>query len=223
MYKLDLAQSSPCFATMLSLPQSASTQSADCTEAGLPVVTLSEPAEALRVLLRFCMPATPPDLADLDAVGLVLEGGKKYEIAWATKAGAAEMEGFVEVEPVRVYALACHYGLEELARTAATFCLRMPTSLILNSHAKELDYLSAQDYRRLVAYRDACRDAVVIRVASYDYKEHWHGALQHIWPWDIACLDNFSCFRHLFGTPKIVQSWFAEYIQRLVNLLNACT
>ena len=71
----------------------------------------------------------------------MLEGAKKYEVEWATKAGLEAIERLMEYEPLRVYAIACRYGFHDVARKAAKSCLRVSPMTIFDSDAEELDRL----------------------------------------------------------------------------------
>ncbi|EKM51006.1 uncharacterized protein PHACADRAFT_53674, partial [Phanerochaete carnosa HHB-10118-sp] len=119
MYKLDLPRLSPVFEAMFTLPQpSENTTSHEASQA-LPVVQLTESSQVLQVLLRFYLPGPPPSLTDFPTAVRVLEGARKYEIDFAADATYKALQETTEDEPIRVYAIACHYSLEPLGRKAA--------------------------------------------------------------------------------------------------------
>ncbi|KAJ7925168.1 hypothetical protein B0H13DRAFT_1600795 [Mycena leptocephala] len=86
-----------------------------------PVVQLSEPSNALHRLLLMCYPQalTKQMFANLDGVCLAYHAADKYQILGAKDAILATLPTFVQDEPYRTYAVACHLGLSELATSAA--------------------------------------------------------------------------------------------------------
>lgn len=161
MYKVDLARTSPVFETMFTLPQPDLSNSQSELESGLPVIELAETADVLQVLLRFYLPRPTPILTDLAIIVRILEGARKYEIDSAFNASCKALENAIDGEPIRVYAIACHYGLEHLARRAALACLRLPLSRLIDVPTTETECISGEEFRRLVKYREDCRAAVV--------------------------------------------------------------
>lgn len=78
MYKIDLARSSPVFEGMFALPQP-STPKGEPTEE-VPTIHVSETAEILHILFRFCLPHSTPMLDDLSLTARVLEGAEAANI-----------------------------------------------------------------------------------------------------------------------------------------------
>lgn len=60
---------------------------------------------------------------------------------------------FVELQPLKLYALACTYGFERAARLAARRTLRLPMHL---GYVPELGALTGSAYHRLLEYRKEC-------------------------------------------------------------------
>ncbi|KAJ3540373.1 hypothetical protein NM688_g6232 [Phlebia brevispora] len=116
VHKLVLTLASPCFKTMFTLPQPAS--SPDCTE-GLPVIPLEEAGEILEVLLHFCYPIKEPKLTTVFEVGEVLKAAMKYEIQKVTDAASKQLLDFINTEPLLVFSIACTHKYERHARAAA--------------------------------------------------------------------------------------------------------
>lgn len=144
MLKADLRRSSAFCESMLSLPQPSDAPSSDQHRDGLPVVHLTDPADLLDVLLAFCLPREPPSLSDLATVSRVLEGGRKYQIDWASQTARKALVALAEDEPLRAYAIACHYGLEAETRRAAVLCLRVPLMSLINSDVPELKLINGE-------------------------------------------------------------------------------
>lgn len=160
MYKLDLSRSSQVFKGMLSALEDQRSDLPPFPKSGLPIIPLAEPADVLEVLLRFCLPRSTPAFTDYAMTARVLEGAQKYEIARAASAACAELERMAEDNPVNIYALACHYNLESLARKAALACLRLPLTTLMVSSVEEMESITAVEFRRLLEYRVSCRSAV---------------------------------------------------------------
>jgi hypothetical protein len=220
MHKIDLCRASPVFETMFSLPQPASTEPAEDDAAleskkRLPVVPLTECAGILIVLFGFCTLGQPPALDSLDVVVCTLEAARKYDVAWAFGAACEALGRRAEEvnEAIRVYAVACLYGLEQQARKAALFCLRTPFQAILDADSKELDTLSAHGFRRLLKYRQACQRAAVRSAKDY----RWVKQLSDR-PWERSCCGSTV----KYGGTK-VQKWWNEYMETTLQELESRT
>lgn len=222
MYKVDLARSSPIFESMFSLPQPED-NAQDELENGLPVVELTETANVLNVLLRFYMPRPTPVLADLAMTVRVLEGARKYEIDSAFSASCKALEKAVDSEPIRVYAIACHYGLEPLARKAALACLRLPLSRLIGVSTEEIECISGEEFRRLIKYREDCRDVVASLKClappdrGVQYTPYVPAGRHNLWQCYCAPANRDGC-RHV--TPP---KWWDDYRQDLARKLGDCT
>ncbi|GJE90671.1 hypothetical protein PsYK624_068150 [Phanerochaete sordida] len=219
MYRVDLARSSPVFETMFSLPQPDSSDPQSALENGLPVVDLTESADVLQVLLRFYLPRPPPTLNDLAMVVHVLEGARKYELAAAEDASIRMLEAAAEREPLRVYAIACHFGLQPLARRAALACLREPLAQLVDTHVEELQCVSGEEFRRLIKYREDCLRAVAaLGCLSPTEDTHFVTATRH---------NIFTCRctpgDYVGHTRSMSSSWWNNYRKGLREKLKTCT
>jgi hypothetical protein len=230
MHKVDLCRASPVFETMFSFPQPASAKplEADTTqesneqpsvlpvaesEEQLPVVQLAEAANVLTVVLQYCAPGPPPTLHSLDIVVSTLEAARKYDITWAFRAAQEELERHTdsELKAVRVYAVACLYGLKPEATKAAFRCLRMPLYAIVYTHMKEWEVLSAEAFRRLVKYRQACQHAAIESIEDY----HWVRKLPKR-PWERDC-----CGVRVVYCGTKVQKWWKGYMETILRELES--
>lgn len=219
MYRVDLARSSPVFETMFSLPQPDTSDPQSSLENGLPVVDLAESADVLQVLLRFYLPRPPPALNDLAMVVHVLEGGRKYELVAAQDASIRMLEATAEREPLRVYAIACHFGLEPLARRAALACLRMPLAQLVDTHVDELQCVSGEEFRRMVRYRTDCAHAVAGLgcLSPTEYTSFVSAARHNIFICRCTPGDYIGPTRSMSST------WWNNYRKGLREKLNTCT
>ena len=80
-YKVVLALASPFFQIMFSLQQPSTTA---IEKAGVPIINISENANIIESLLRYCYPIRDPTINDLETIGLVLEAAMKYDMEEAT-------------------------------------------------------------------------------------------------------------------------------------------
>ena len=163
MYKLDLSRASPIFKATFSLPQPGKNLrlGVPLLTNGLPVVKLAESAEVLTALLALCMPIRESSRYFRSAgdVARVLEAARKYEMGWLVELAREALRELAEEEPIRVYAVACRFGLQEEVVRAAKMCLRVPVEKILACEAEELEFITSNQFRRLVKYRDDCHKA----------------------------------------------------------------
>ena len=154
-----LAEASPIFSDMMSVPQpppktSGPTARAatDPTLDGAPIVAVSEDSDTLDAILRLCYPTKDPDLTDLKAIRSVLAASLKYEMEEAASLMKKSLNSYLVGQPFRVWASSCILRLEEEAKNAATALLEKE---IPNEAPPELDEISAGDYYRLETYHRA--------------------------------------------------------------------
>ncbi|KAK7685109.1 hypothetical protein QCA50_011948 [Cerrena zonata] len=104
----------------------------------------------METILRFVCPVDDPVLQDMDDVSDVLTASLKYNIPYVTTKIRQILVSprFMSEEPVRVYAIARRYGLNEEANIAARHSLRFP----MNWPAyEEFEHISGKMYHELVA------------------------------------------------------------------------
>lgn len=144
VYSRILAQASPFFYDLLTLPQPAST---DATSAPLDV---SENSKVMHTLLMFIYPIEDPHVEALSLLGDVLAAALKYDMSLATQSLRRLLVSpqFLQHESLRVYAIACRHHLEEEAKLASTHTLS--TNILEAPLAEELKFITAYDYHRLL-------------------------------------------------------------------------
>lgn len=182
MHTLILSQASPFFRSMFRLPQPQPSAGSSSTPEP-PTIDVQEPSETWNRVLQLLYPVPDPSFTALAQVKPVLEAARKYQLDGIT----ANMRHvlltprFVQQEPLRVYAIACCYQLDDVARVAARFTLRYPA---LGACVDELDDIPASLYHRLLDYRVRCAAAAVY-VAAVDCTD---GIYVKQMPWlDPAC------------------------------------
>lgn len=200
-----LAEASPVFDDMLSIPQPHSCASDELTTPpSPPIVTLTESARTLDHLLRFCYPVPKPTLPTLDDVLCILEAARKYLMDAVLHEAQHQFADHAAREPLRAYALACSRGWSNEMRLAARASLAHPLAEARDAAA--LDMLSAGAYLRLQAYHRACRRAAC---ALQCYGAAAEGA-RRVWA-------PRRSKRHVGAH---VEPWWAEYMERAREALS---
>ncbi|KLO14555.1 hypothetical protein SCHPADRAFT_309748 [Schizopora paradoxa] len=144
VYKCILAEASPFFKDLFTLPQPPS------QEMDTPVIDVSEDAEVLNVMLGLIYPGTDPKLETLDSISQALAVAMKYEAVRAieTLRRLLVSPPLLEAEPLRIYAIACRFDLEEEARIASRHTLRL--NILDSDLSDDLKYITAYSYHRLL-------------------------------------------------------------------------
>ncbi|KAI1790066.1 hypothetical protein LXA43DRAFT_1095783 [Ganoderma leucocontextum] len=158
VHKDTLTRASPFFATTLSPPHPASTRSVEVV-CGKPLIEAQEDSAVWTHVIPVCYVPRPPepalDASQLDLIRAILHAARKYNIASVTECmrGVLKSPAIVTVKPVGVYAVACVYGLEDVARVAARRSLSEPVCV---DYVEELDLISIRTFHKLSAYRTRC-------------------------------------------------------------------
>ena len=188
VHKSILAVASPFFEDMFSLPQDLHMSPGPTTTlkqlpTPLPVIPLPEPADVLDTILQFIYPGPVPHVASFDELTVLLGVAIKYDIVTLIDALRALLVSprFVTTDPIRAYAIACRFDLDEEARIASGWTLSVD---ILgdedDSYAEKvtptlphpsLKYISAYDYHRLLTlHRRRAKAACKLLQISDDVK-----------------------------------------------------
>ncbi|KAI0629327.1 hypothetical protein C8Q77DRAFT_320554 [Trametes polyzona] len=144
VHSLILTLASPVFANMFTFPQPPGT---DTTR---PVVDVVESSTTLDVFLRVLYPLPDPEVHDLSTVRLILDAATKYDapaVITVMKRALTHARALGD-NPLRVFAIACYYGMEEETKAAAE------TAVVANRVAgricAELNDIAAGPYYRLL-------------------------------------------------------------------------
>ena len=115
VHRLILSLASPVFRGMFSLPQPTEPTSQ------IPTIDVAESSDILQPFLQCLYPRKPPKISDLAMWAALYTAADKYN-AEAVMELLRDMliPEFLETSPLRVYALASHYGFEEVAKIAST-------------------------------------------------------------------------------------------------------
>ncbi|KZT64995.1 hypothetical protein DAEQUDRAFT_814611 [Daedalea quercina L-15889] len=165
--KAILAEASPVFEDMFTFPLP---QSPDEPAGSPPVVDMAEDGHTLEGLLSLCYPIRKMPIQSLEEATILLDAARKYSMDGALTFLGDRLIDFAKAGPVRVYALATRYQLqEEVVRAAAKAFLNI---YIHNAHLKsleDLNHISASAYLRLLDYRDRCAAAAVRVFDTYTW------------------------------------------------------
>ncbi|KAI0037661.1 hypothetical protein FA95DRAFT_1614004 [Auriscalpium vulgare] len=164
VFKPILSIASPVFATMFDLgaPLDGTAAASDEKHDGRPMVSLSEDARTLDLLLRWCYPVKSPKLSALEDVRRVVAAAQKYGIDAFDEVLDEALRAHLVRDPVGVFAIAVTQHLDEMAETAARSALRVPLSEVAGSRFAGL---AGGALNILIQYHLAC-GAAAAAVAS---------------------------------------------------------
>ncbi|KAJ7507342.1 hypothetical protein B0H11DRAFT_1971305 [Mycena galericulata] len=161
---------SPFFKNMFAFP-APPPGTADSNEFrdGKPVVRLPEESAAVEKLLMLCYPRTHGNylFENLDGMDSAYLAVDKYLIPGAREVMIACLLGerSLSQDPYRVFAIACHRGLEDVAKAAAMACIgkTFPRSPVI----PEFDLISAQKLLNLQNFLSDCCVAATRETQRY--------------------------------------------------------
>ncbi|KAI0642206.1 hypothetical protein C8Q79DRAFT_917530 [Trametes meyenii] len=188
-----LAQASPFFSDMFSLPQPPRQEILGARGVGAVIpdaIPVSEDSGTLDLLLRILYPIPKPSMEEPGPLVPVLKAAKKYDMAWPVVILSERLTATMSREPLQVWAAACRAGLEYVARGAAVALRNTPmrNALIGNNRQEaltgieslgDMEGISAGDYFRLKQFLEAQDDVEHIAVlkverATGSRKAHRH-------------------------------------------------
>lgn len=222
--KAILAEASPFFETMFSLPTigtSTDSQSQASAPDSLPIVPMQEDSTTVVGLLWFCYPAGRRlQGMDLNDISLLLPAARKYAMDRMVDYITPALRGFVENSSLRVYCLAtCHQLDEDLIRAAARGFLDQPIEAAY-THIAELDHINGSTYARLLDYHHRCS----VRVQQV-FVRYYAGIDS---TWDERCWrecygadTNKGCTYKCLENSRRVSVWFYNFMQTCRNLAKA--
>ncbi|CAL1700076.1 unnamed protein product [Somion occarium] len=145
VHRCILAAASPFFRHMFTLPQS----TADATNPS-PVVDVTESAATLEILLQFVYPIADPTIHSLDVLTGVLGAASKYDLTVPIVNLGKQLitSRFIKAEPIRVYAIASRFDLEEEAKIASRHTLSI--NIVDYPLSEEFKYITSDSYHRLL-------------------------------------------------------------------------
>ncbi|KAJ3531736.1 hypothetical protein NM688_g7533 [Phlebia brevispora] len=228
VHKLILSLASPVFATMFSIPQPI-TSRADTDLVGheLPSVDMSEDAETLEAVLRECYPSLgSKTYKNLASVKKVLAVAEKYEITGLMdKMEPILLQSrFLDVEPLRVYAIAHRYRLLNAIKAAAKSSLLQPS--VEDRCPREFDDMSATAYHQLLVYRQRCTRVLDDLLKNWGdiWAREWRGGAPAA-AWQLCQGESCRRFNPL-SMPRLQQygaasPWFLDHLERAKEAFRA--
>ncbi|KZV63509.1 hypothetical protein PENSPDRAFT_208488 [Peniophora sp. CONT] len=157
-YRLVLKLASPIFADMFSLPAPPANSTGDEVKDGLPVISMAEDEQSMRVLLTICHPGLKPDISALDDLASALRLVAKFRLTNATSIDIL-LRRHATDSPERVFAMAWLLQMRDLALLAARESLKSPFMLYRRTSLKipEFHDLPAQALQQLLIFQSQCR------------------------------------------------------------------
>ncbi|KAJ6521780.1 hypothetical protein DFH09DRAFT_997445 [Mycena vulgaris] len=193
---------------MFSLPQPA-----DWTPE-IPIIPVSGDNKLLDHVLRLCYPGEGLSIATLDSWTNVIETLMKYDMTEVAKGCSTYFTPHIADDPVAVFALACHYGREALARRAAKQTLKTPLRALQPGATPYLRYMAANHYHALLLYHQQCGEVAATIGATLPWSSpNW------IWATCINCTVHPTQF-HIPGVGlRAARSWIFDFVDRAHALL----
>ncbi|KAI0829844.1 hypothetical protein BC628DRAFT_1073325 [Trametes gibbosa] len=214
LYKVILRKASTVIRDMLTLPD------VNVDKGEPQVVEVTEDADTLDRLLRFCYPVPRPVFKTLDEVLPVLDAAQKYEILVVAADARCVLEELSQNEPpTRVYAIACRYEFPALARKAARLLVKEADPMGLPALPPDIAALPVESQLALARYRSLCRQAVMdeltrnhewLREGDHSYRVYFsrkgNVSLDNTWVWYrcTTCPKNYC-------SPLSVCTWWVTY------------
>lgn len=161
-----LSYSSPVLDQMLSTvtvaPDAATTDTTPDRQLDLP-----EDGQTLALLIKLCYPMPDPELVHgsneekLADLNRLLDAARKYKVTRAVDFVRQKFIAIADVSPVRLYFIASQQGWEYGLQEAAVRCIYEEA----DEYVPEMELGTAAAYRRLLVYRQRCREIIL---ACYD-------------------------------------------------------
>lgn len=179
-HKSILAAASAFFEHMFTLPQPPG-------EKDRPIIPLSEDSATLGALLQFIYPEPDPEIETLDELNALLSSAAKYDFVGAIATLRKELVSprFLAESPLRVYASASRFELDDEARIASKHTL---SCQILDCPlSDDLKFISAYAYHRLLILHRTRAEAAQLLLKITD---------------DVKCIQCCSLYHGNFVPPK---------------------
>lgn len=215
--KLFLSFASPFFRDMFALPQMPEGENSNEMSDGLPLITVTETSKTLESLFLLCYPVTtvdPPVLELLEDVHALLDAATKYSVEGVERRVKQWLVAprFLCTDPVRVFAIACRYKLQEEAIAAAKASFRQP--LLRRPYGAELELITGGQLYQLLHYHERCMAAAKTVAADFIWIERTNAC------W-FDC-GNCSKGKHIkrIGNnrmPKYCTNWWLSYTEEVTG------
>ena len=151
-----LSIASPIFRDMFAFPQPL-----DLAHE-LPRVDLPETATTLDILLRYIYPIPSPKIEDFVTLCNVLASAEKYgaEGVISRLRTILISPHFLDLDPLRVYAIACRWSFLEEAKLVSTHTVYVDLVKQGDGCTEDMKYMSGLDYHRLLVLQQTRKDMI---------------------------------------------------------------
>ncbi|KAH9910965.1 uncharacterized protein BXZ73DRAFT_57418 [Epithele typhae] len=145
VHRLVLSLGSGFFESMLTLPQ------AEDTDPVRPCVDVVEDSATIDPFLRLLYPSEDHSVASFETISRVIEAGRKFDSPKIIGLMRRQLllPCFLDKDPLRVFAIACHFDLEDEAEVAAVKAV--VAKRVTDRYCVDLDWIAAGSYHRLLA------------------------------------------------------------------------
>ncbi|KAJ6525932.1 hypothetical protein DFH09DRAFT_1046323 [Mycena vulgaris] len=216
VHRLVLSLASPFFKQMFTLPQ-------PNAEPGVPAILVSESALVLDRALRFWYPGAVPILSQtLDELQQMLECLlMKYDIQSIIPFAQHQLRGYMEGDPVSVFAIACRHEWKDLALEAAKSSLRLPirTFKLGSGPRPHLKYITGDTYHNLLQYHSDCGEVAKSTSSSL----RWLTSMDNLPGYECETSSSICSLRpdqsFANGESSEIAAWFGTYLDRLPEAL----
>ncbi|KAF8808664.1 hypothetical protein BYT27DRAFT_7188630 [Phlegmacium glaucopus] len=229
VHKSLLSIVSPMFEGMLALPDNTSQEVYE----DRPRLTVSDHSRHLLCLLSWCDPRCKRPSPSLDNLTMTLEMADKYHMNSISARAQNDLlaHDSVESEPLRVFAIAIRFRLDDVARRAAQATLRVSLAYF---NSPQLEHISAFALQNLHNYHFKCRITLRAHLASdswaqdmkavahllMSYKKaeeqpHTHG-VEYFSLTRLLTVDN----RALWLSNADTAHWWSCYVEMMLFTLN---
>ncbi|KAJ6540451.1 hypothetical protein B0H19DRAFT_1239718 [Mycena capillaripes] len=202
VYRLVLSLLSSVFKDMFSVPQPQD-------DPAVPSITMAESAVVLDGVLRFCYPGA-------DTVGIT-PTAKQY------------VQGYMDAQPIAVFAIACRHEWRELATDAARRSLELPIRAF-DEQTPELTGVDAAHYHTLLKYHAACgaaskKTVEVLRwlEAPPDEGIWWKCTPRTLWPARDWFITYLTAVKDVVAGRPLARLDDPEFMVKAVKGLSKCT
>lgn len=175
VHSLLLSLASPVFKDVFSLPQPTTPAAGGSKSnvAEIEIVEVTDPPQALDIVLRLIYPFTPPSFGeDLDILVECLVIADKYEIKGATARLRRALSQVGASHCLRVYAIASRFGFTNIAEAASLLILSSVNLAEISQLPDDFKSVSAAAYHKLVIRRTNYLGVVVDAIKQTPLKSN---------------------------------------------------
>ncbi|KAK7036360.1 BTB domain-containing protein [Favolaschia claudopus] len=213
VYRVILSLLSPIFKDLFRLPQPPGSPQ-------VPSIHMAENAVTLDRVLRFCYPGAELNpQPTLDQLRQILEICLlKYDMQSMIPTAKKYVTAFATTNPIAVFAIACCHEWKDIASVSARNSLQLPIrSFDSRTVIKELEFIPASHYDRLLRYHATCSAVCVAATQTLE----WLDSTQQTW---FTCRNpkciptqSFRCIAD--REVCYARNWFVSYMKEVRKTL----